>query len=539
VLDDYKKTLEAQAELNAINRELDVMHQASTAASAPPVRSKTWAGSDRGTYTDGLVDLDEYLSRPGMELVDVDQQSGSILVVEAPPHVLHPTKQLFDPDIVDIQMFAELGQTGISKWSSFAREEYNPELRDRLGLQKYDRMRRGDGSVRASLRIVKSPILGATWFMQPFDETEESRNIAQFIWRCLMDFPSQMWHQMLWESLLMLDFGYYLFEKVYDFKEVKVGDGTERRVVYKKLGPRHPLDVVEWHFDRNGGPKSVDLYDEDKVTIAIEKLAVFTFDQEAGDIRGISLLRSAYKHWYFKENLYKIDAIQKERHGIGIPVIKLPPGFTNKDKQLAQELGMNLRTNEKAHVVLPPLFELEFAKLEGQRVDALASAKHHTEMIFQNVLAQAIYAAAEGDAQSMMELFYKSTRYIADLVRGVLNKYCIPYLVQANWGHDRYPELKVRRLGDTAEARTVSFALRNLVGAGIIRPDDDLEDWSREIVDAPRSDISSLRQVAAPQAPKPPGASPAKPPRQAPAAGGMKQGTNAGAANTGTDQSGG
>jgi hypothetical protein len=248
------------------------------------------------------------------------------------------------------------------------------------------------------------------------------------------------------------------------------------------------------------------------------------------------VLRSAYKHWYFKENLYKIDAIQKERHGIGIPIIKLPLGHNPKDRTLAHEIGANLRTNEKAHVVLPPGWEIMFAKLEGQHVDALASASHHTEMIFTNVLAQAVYASAEGNATTMMELFYKSTRHIADLVRNVINKYCIPYLVLANWDIENYPELRVRRLGDTSEARTVSFALRNLVGAGIIVPDDPLEDWSREIIDAPRADPRTKREVATPQGgPKPPQPGRTGMPRQS-AAGNQRQLPSGGA---GTDRSGG
>lgn len=545
--DLFKTTAELQSQLAATEAQIASIRVLSEPPQSPPVSIDDLGG---GAPNISTTTLERIMGDGRLDLVEIDDKSGSILVVEAPPHVFGPT-QLVDADVKDLMINAELGRTGMSRWSSFAREEYNPELRDRLGLIKYDRMRRGDGSVRSSLRVMKAPILGATWFMQPFDETESSRKEAQFLWNCIMKYPTYTWIQMLWEQLLMLDFGYYMFEKVYEFKEV---DG-EQRVVYKKLAPRHPLDVVDWKFDSNGGPKAVEMYEEDPVIIPIEKLAVFTFDGESGDIRGISVLRSAYKHWYFKENLYKIDAIQKERHGIGIPVIKLPPGFKDNDKRLAQELGMNLRTNEKAHVVLPPNFELMFAKLEGQRVDALASVKHHTEMVFQNVLAQAIYAAAEGDAQSMMDLFYKSVRYIADLSRGVFNKYCIPYLTQANFGHDRYPELKVRRLGDTAEARTISFALRNLVGSSIIQPDDDLEDWSREIVDAPRRDPSSVRQVATPQAPDggdqnsggsgAPGApaapkpSPAGPPRQSPAAGGQQQGKRPARSNTGFDQGGG
>src|SRR6202000_3063401 len=117
------------------------------------------------------------------------------------------------------------------------------------------------------------------------------------------------------------------------------------------------------------------------VNIPINKLLVFSFDKEAGNIEGISLLRSAYKHWYYKDTLYKIDAIQKERHGIGVPVIQMPPGWKKADKDLAEKIGRNLRTNEKAHIVLPPMWNILFAKLEGQPVDCLPSIEHHNQMI--------------------------------------------------------------------------------------------------------------------------------------------------------------
>src|SRR5213076_1826132 len=126
----------------------------------------------------------------------------------------------------------------------------------------------------------------------------------------------------------------YMFEKVWEPRIIK---GKER-LVWKKLAPRHPMDVKTWHYDENGGPAAVEMWApsgdpiQPDVVIPIEKLAVFTFDREAGNVEGISVLRSAYKHWYFKYQLYKIDAIQKERHGLGIPVIKLPVGYSTKDR---------------------------------------------------------------------------------------------------------------------------------------------------------------------------------------------------------------
>lgn len=483
------------------------------------------------------VSLENLLNSKSIDLVDVN--GDSIIVVEAPSHVLSPVHQHADPDAVDLRMGIELGRT-TTAYSKYLREEYNPELRDQQGLIKYDRMRRSDAATRAALKTLKTPILGATWYLQPFDEKARSREIANFVQRNFTQYMSYPFSQVIQEALLMLDYGFYIFEKVWDVRTF----GRAQRSYLKKLAPRHPLDVVEWHFDANGGPASIDFYGApgslDHANIEIDKLAIFSYDAEGGDMRGISVLRSAYKNWYFSENFFKIDAIQKERHGIGIPIIKLPPGFTIEDRNKAQELGENLRSNEKAHVVLPPYWEVMFAKLEGQPVSPIESAEYHQKMIYQNVLAQAVYESVTGSDTDVMTLFYKSTRHLADLIRSVFNKYIIPQIVGPNWDIEDYPELKVRRLGDTKEARTVSFALRNAVGAGIVQVDDDLEDWFRDLMDAPKHNPSTKREPPT----KPAGGS-AQPtqarvglPRQAPA-GSMQQGKTPGRTNTGFDQSGG
>ena len=808
------------------------------------------------------VTLEGLLSSKSIDLVDVN--GDSIIVVEAPSHSLHPVNMHADPDTIDLQMGIELGRT-TTAYSKYLREEYNPELRDQQGLIKYDRMRRSDAATRAALKTLKTPVLGATWYLQPFDEKPRSKDIANFVQRNFTQYMSYPFSQVIQEALLMVDYGFYCvdseteiltrrgwkhhnelidgeyvltlnadtglaewnplksinrfegdfdmlsidtrghsscttldhnwitraydtkklrfkktdklntndcivtsapcselpaeskysdslvelvawfytegqvypngavsiwqnaglkcdkirsclydlfgppgitrhekktagvpqwregqhrglsnffylnldasriltdlipdkivgsefvlsltksqlhlfietsisadghfdwlfqknpfmldaaemaaallgiptvrkpvgkdgfrlhfgkqtdirplasvkrspwsskavkakanfvwcptvenktwlarrngtiyftgncFEKVWDVRTV----GRAERVYLKKLAPRHPMDVYEWHLDENGGPSSLDFYNApgttDHANIKIDKLAIFSYDAEGGDMRGISVLRSAYKNWYFSENFFKIDAIQKERHGIGIPVIKLPPGFTIDDRNKAQELGENLRTNEKAHVVLPPYWEVMFARLEGQPVSPIESAEYHQKMIYQNVLAQAIYANVSGSDTDVMTLFYKSTRHLADLIRAVFNKYIIPQIVGPNWDIEDYPELKVRRLGDTKEARTISFALRNAIGANLVRVDDDLEDWFRDLMDAPKHNPSTYR-------PPPPknGASPAggtaEPtqarvglPRQAPATT-MQQGKSPGRSNSGFDQSGG
>jgi hypothetical protein len=407
----------------------------------------------------------------------------------------------------------EIGYTSMSPWTAWTREELIPELRDKQGIRKFYDMKRNDGAIRGALRLVKTPIQAAHWFIEPASDSTIDKNIAEFVETNLFEELNVDWSQVLDDILLMFEYGYMVFEKVYTFNK----DG---KVVLQKLAPRHPLDIQQWVFDDHGGPAGIVMepfvpYGNRFITtptpdqygvfasigqfIPINKLSIFSVEPEAGDLRGISILRSAYKHWYYKDTLYKIDAIQKERHGIGVPVIKLPPGFTSDDKKLAEELGRNLRTNDRAHIVVPANWEIMFAILGGQPVSALESIHHHNEQIFLNVLALFIADAKARDVSA--DMFLKSTRYLATGIANIINKHVIRQLVDLNFKRGKYPRLRVRRIGEWDDLRTLSFAIRNFVGAGLITPDDVLEASLREESDLPPMDKATQRLPAAPQAP--------------------------------------
>lgn len=518
-----------------------------------PLESRRFSMKTHQTLSDVLSTYD---------LVDVVPNDGDPFVIVAEKGYGYDTQEMFTGGelttrtgsrAVALQApsssvdLGELGTSAPSPFTSWIRREYNNDLLGFNGLQMYDKMRKSDGTIRGMLRTIKTPVVAARWFMEPASESTQDKNKAEFAWNCLTKYMSISWPQLLQEALLMADFGYYMFEKVWDPRVIK----GKQRMVWKKLAPRHPMDVKRWYYDANGGPAGVCMYapyegvsfpygnvvpqnpnptvngqpipqyqpqqqptgfydangqpyvgaGQDEIEIPIDKLLVFTFDREAGNIEGMSVLRPAYKHWYYKEQLYKIDAIQKERHGIGIPVIKLPPSYNADDKRIANELGRNLRTNERAHVVLPPFWELVFAKLEGNPVDALASIQLHDNAIRENVLA--VFNGAESTTKEEDQtMFLKSTRFIGEIVCETFNNYAIPQLIDNNFANTtEYPRLRVRRIGEQVDQRTLSFAVRNLVGAKVIVPDDRLESYLREEMDLPQADPLTKREVPTPQMP--------------------------------------
>jgi predicted transcriptional regulator YdeE len=55
---------------------------------------------------------------------------------------------------------------------------------------------------------------------------------------------------------------------------------------------------------------------QSNVSIPAQKLVIFTHRREGDNYEGRSSLRSAYKHWFFKDTLYRLDGIRHERQGV-------------------------------------------------------------------------------------------------------------------------------------------------------------------------------------------------------------------------------
>ena len=151
------------------------------------------------------------------------------------------------------QAIGELGYSSPSPWTSWTREEWNPKLQGLQGLTEYYRMKRQDGTVRGSLRLLKTPIQAAHWYIEPASDSTLDKNIAAFIEEILFDGLNVSWSRVLDDILLMCEYGHMAFEKVFQLND----DG---KIVLRKLAPRHPMDVQEWLYDRQGGPDGCLLY---------------------------------------------------------------------------------------------------------------------------------------------------------------------------------------------------------------------------------------------------------------------------------------
>ena len=410
---------------------------------------------------------------------------------------------------------AEEGSSYVAPTSSPPIEQV-PELAS--GYQRnvtYSRMM-NDASVDVSVRAWKTPVLGAEFFVDPYSDSPLDVEIAEFIWSNLAGGMEQPLLESLQDILHMCEDGYAVVEKVYENREwtppTNAGDptgattpqgsnfrNTKVFTMLKSLGFRPATSIGEIDYDNNGRLVQLtqNAIQADKtvkeVQIKEDKLVVFTLNKKGGDITGRSILRTAYPHWYYKTHFYKIDAIQKERHGIGVPRGKLLAGYSENDKVALRNMLRNLRTNEEAFIMQTPNVEIDFAEVKGQLVNVIESAEHHSGMILLNVMASFLGlgvnthggsgSRAVGSTQS--DMFMKSLKFIAEYICQVVNNDVIPELVVYNYKTTNFPQMKVRGVGETRDLQMLASGLANLIAQGGITMDLPTEQWMRRTFDMP------------------------------------------------------
>jgi len=395
----------------------------------------------------------------------------------------------------------ELGGTGTNFINGIVQEEYLPELQGRSGIDIYDEMRRSDGTVRAALMAVKLPIRRANWFIQAGGEDDKDEEIREFVEKSLFEWQSLTFDDFIRQALLSLDFGVMAFEKVF---KVKQWEGKDY-ITWKKFAPRLPKSIYLWQTKNGKDGIQQMLPNGETPSIPIEKLLIFINEMEGDDWWGTSMLRSAYKHWYIKNNFYKIDAIAFERQGVGIPKAKLPEGYSEDDWNRAESILQNMRAHEQAYILEPDNMEIGFAEMKGNQTrDPKDSISHHNREITKGVLAQFLELGATSSgsralSEDQSDLFLQSVEAVANNIVDVVNKYAIPQLVDLNYSNvERYPEINYNDITKT-DVEKIASAYETLARAGGVTPGENDEQYFRELLSLPEREEEEEPDVDQPK----------------------------------------
>ena len=393
-----------------------------------------------------------------------------------------------------------IGDPGNVRYSGYFHDEPNADWRDERRCDNVEEMRSTDATVQGLLTALKTPILAANWMINAVDDTPEEQEIRDFVELNLFGM-ARTWKEFLREVLNYFDFGFSVGELCWEFKE--------NRIWLKDIEPRIQPSIRKWRLNdgRRGVVQQIltDESNKHEAEIPMNKLLVLTNNKEGDDPTGKSVLRSAWKHYYYKDKMYRVAGISAERYGVGIPKVTMPKGSTDADKDAAYTMGQEIRANEMSVIVLPNEdWKIEILTPQGNpqqgQIEAIIS--HHDRMIVMSALAAFLnlgsdstgsYALSKDQSSFFLKVCEDKALYVAEqIMKQVINR-----LVQLNYGErKKYPTLAFTALGDI-DFGEYSTMLATLVNAGLLDVDGKVKQFVRKNFKLPELTDEELEEMEA------------------------------------------
>lgn len=410
---------------------------------------------------------------------------------------------------------SEYGRVGQNRWDGVFSEEFLPELVGLRGIKTYKEMANNDSTVGAILMAIKMLIRNASWRVEPGGNSRKDQEAAEFVESC-MDDMSSTWTDTISEILSFLVYGWSFHEIVYKrrngrsrnrAKSSKYSDGL---IGWMKIPIRAQDTLYRWEYDDKDnliGMTQQPPPDYELLTIPIQRAMLFRTESSKDNPEGRSILRNAYRDWYFKRRIQEIEAIGIERDLAGLPVIYGPGGLELWDKNdpevkeiYASLVSMvkNIRRNEYEGLVLPDGYKFELVSTGGTRqFDTNAIINRYDTKIAQTVLADFIMLGHEKVGSFALSsdktaLFSVAMGAFLDVICETFNNQGIQALIDINGSHfdgiTDYPTLEHGDIEDR-DITEMSTFIKDMVGTGVIVPDEDLEDYVREAAHLPERSL--------------------------------------------------
>jgi hypothetical protein len=425
----------------------------------------------------------------------------------------------------------EIGATGVKRAAGMIDEEFLPALRGRKAIAVYREMASNDPIIGAMLFSIEKLIRQVEWTVTGDNQSPESADAVKFVEECMEDM-SHTWDDMISEILSMLVYGFSWHEIVYK-KRVgpwekdpkKRSKFTDGRIGWRKIPIRAQETHLRWQFDEGGGIQGyVQIPPPYYKTcvIPIERSLLFRTGIHKGNPEGTSILRTAYRPWFFKKRLEEFEAIGVERDLAGMPVAMVPSSYmkaaegTNESKvyKSFKRMVQNVRRDEHEGLVLPleydekgkELFRFELMSSGGGKsFDTNALIQRYEQRMLMVTMADFLLLGHEGTGSYAMHvdktgIFRSALNSITTAIADVFNRHAIPRLFQLNnWLLDELPTIVPTNVDPPNLAELGQF-MTSMAGLGMqFFPDPDLEKFLRDVAhlpELPEEVLEAKREMA-------------------------------------------
>jgi hypothetical protein len=325
------------------------------------------------------------------------------------------------------------------------------------------------------------------------------------------------WADLISEILSMLVFGWSAHEIVYKIRsgpdspnDSYRSEFDDKKVGWKRLPLRSQESLSRWIMNDNGDVTALEQYPPNGggvKTIPVDKLLLFRTQSYKNSPQGRSILRNAYRPWFFKKRIEEIEGIGIERDLAGLPVAHVPPELlsakaTDEEKATLvaiKSMVKSIRRDEQEGIVFPLvyddnknlLYKLELLSTGGTRqFDTNTIISRYSKAIAMTCLADFIFLG-QSKVGSYALSSDKTDMFSAGLgawlitIADVLNRVARPKLMKVN-GYDRklWPTFVPADI-EKEDAGKFCDNVYKLVGVGALIPDEGVNAKIHEILGLP------------------------------------------------------
>lgn len=412
----------------------------------------------------------------------------------------------------------QIGDTGLKRYGGYIDEEFLRQLKGKRAIRAYREMRDNDDIIGGILFVVEMLLRNVEWRTDPASDDPIAVEIAEFVDSCRDDM-SHSWSDFIAEVLSMLPYGFSVHEIVYKERVGPSENDGQRRSKYtdgligwRKMPIRAQESIYEWNIGADG---SIDGLKQQApatgaiVDIPIEKLLLFRTTSHKNNPEGRSIIRNAYIDWHFKKNIKQIEAIGIERDLAGLPVAHVPPELLSaqagSDEAAALEaikaIVRNIRRDEQEGVIWPLAYDadgnltykLELLSSSGARqFDTNEIISRYDKRIAATVMADFIMLGQDkvgsySLSSDKTDMFAVALGAWLKSICDVLNRFAIPRLLKINnMPLEHAPEFAVSDVEKEDIEKTLE-GVSKMVLAGVLPPDEDVENKVRDLLDLPRT----------------------------------------------------